>query len=222
MPGLLRAPAALGRSLAARRAGTEAAWRPGGPLPPARARAPLPAARAAHRVAEHQPPPFDESVDVFRASSSMGTGSTAPGAPEAPSLYEASPHQFWASISTLLLGATLLAERLDGHGLVHKLELQDQMMHPLLVAVVLALGAAAVWPQPRAPGEDAVWGLQRLAGRVSFAALGAAIATEMATGRGALAVLSVETGIEELTEAEAGLAFLLMLVLSRPASPRRL
>eukprot|EP00887_Chlorella_sp_A99_P006195 scaffold3.g6195.t1 len=205
MPGLLRAPAALGRSLAARRAGTEAAWRPGGPLPPARARAPLPAARAAHRVAEHQPPPFDESVDVFRASSSMGTGSTAPGAPEAPSLYEASPHQFWASISTLLLGATLLAERLDGHGL-------DQMMHPLLVAVVLALGAAAVWPQPRAPGEDAVWGLQRLAGRVSFAALGAAIATEMATGRGALAVLS----------AEAGLAFLLMLVLSRPASPRRL
>lgn len=60
-----------------------------------------------------------------------------------------------------------------------------------------------------------------LAGRVGYAALAGTIATEMATGRGALAALSVETGVQELEEAEAVLAFLMMLLLTGPRRAAR-
>lgn len=100
-------------------------------------------------------------------------------------------------------------------GLIYKLNL-DNTMHPVLVAAVLGLGLAAVWPHRSPPRQDSIVGMQRIAGRVSLAALAGALATEMATGQGALAALSVEVGMEELTEVETGLAFLLMLLLTGP------
>ena len=103
--------------------------------------------------------------------------------------------QFPGAIATMVLGAALLSERLDGCGFVQQLELHDaKHMHPLLMVVATALGAVAVWPRRRLEHEDSIDLVQEFAGRAAFAGLGAAIAAEQSTGKGLLRLLEVSKG----------------------------
>lgn len=77
------------------------------------------------------------------------------------------------------------------------------------------LAAAAVWPAKRR-GVLVADLVRDLAGRAAFAGLAAAVAAEVATGQGLLALLGVGTGAEALSEVEGGLAVMLLLVLTKP------
>lgn len=144
--------------------------------------------------------------------------------PRATASDDASEDQvgFAKSLAVLGLGAALLSERLNGMGVVQQLELHDDMMHPILLASVAGLVVAAVWPGDDAPpGAPLLSILRRAAGRLSFIGLAGTLAAEMWTGKGALALLDVETGVEVLTDLEAMGAFCAMLLLSGPSKISR-
>lgn len=63
--------------------------------------------------------------------------------------------------------------------------------------------------------------VRQLAGRAAFGGLSAALAVEVWTGKGLLALLEIETGAAALSEAEALLAALLLLVLTGPRKPSK-
>lgn len=159
--------------------------------------------------------------------------------PEDP--YEAalSKEKFWGRIAVIGLGAVLLSERLSGKGIVTALNMATGVpvweIEPalgLLVGAFLAAGiypivrrlgaradaareaAASQNPAPATPAEPArKWGdsFQVATGRLAFITLAGTVLAEATTGKGILALLNVETGVE-ISEIEAGLTFLLLLL----------
>lgn len=114
--------------------------------------------------------------------------------------------------------AALISERLYGEGIVAALELNHPHIEPLLWGIAGGLALAAAWPaKQRAQNATAL--VRQLAGRLAFAGLSASLVTELMTGRGLLALLQIETGAQ-LSETEAVLAALIMLVLTVPSKPR--
>lgn len=136
--------------------------------------------------------------------------------------------KFFGRLAVLGFGAVLLGERVTGRGVVQQLEMSATNiplweMEPLLAGIVLAFTAAAVWP-PRFSssyaeqqrGAEPTWidKVQHLSGRAACLGLAGTITAEVATGKGALALLNVETGIETISEIEAVVAFFVMLLLT--------
>jgi hypothetical protein len=126
------------------------------------------------------------------------------------------------AIATLVFGASLMSERLNGIGLVQNLELHNRGADPLLLAAIAGLLAATVWPDKRQePNLSFVGMLQNGVGRLAYFGLAGAIGAEMWTGRGILCLLDFETGVEALSDVEAIVAFLLMILLTGPQSTLR-
>ncbi|KAI3435598.1 hypothetical protein D9Q98_001663 [Chlorella vulgaris] len=115
----------------------------------------------------------------------------------------------------MVLGASLLSERLNGQGLLAQLELDNS---PLLVVVVAALVAGVAWPAPRklTTATDVV---RDVTGRLAFGGLASAVGAELWANKGLLSLLEVETGVGMLSEIEAVLAASLLLVLTGPRRP---
>lgn len=114
--------------------------------------------------------------------------------------------------------AALISERLYGEGIVAVLELNHPRIKPLLWGTAGLLALAAAWPAKQR-AENATALVRQLAGRLAFAGLSASLVTELVTGNGLLALLEIETGAQ-LSEAEAILAALTMLVLTVPNKAR--
>jgi hypothetical protein len=132
---------------------------------------------------------------------------------------EVQEYHVGGAIATLVFSAALLSERLNGAGVVQSLELHEQGAHPLLVATVFGLLAAAVWPdgRERAPAAGLAQRAQRAGGRIAMAALAGAISIEMVTKQGLLAWLDVvETGVEAVTDVEMIVILLGLVVLTTP------
>jgi hypothetical protein len=131
---------------------------------------------------------------------------------------EAASSSLGGAIATLVFGAALLSERLNGIGIVQNLELHDKGAHPLLVGSIAGLLLAAAWPDqreaPQQPNAGFVAQLQKSVSRLAYVGLAGAIAAEMYTGKGILALLDVETGVEVLSDVEALAAFVLMIFLT--------
>jgi hypothetical protein len=125
---------------------------------------------------------------------------------------------FGGALATILMGAVLLSERLNGKGIIANLEIQHHEMHPILVGSVIALTATGFWPNKHKISGGVTSFVRALAARAACLGLAASIAAEMVTGRGLLALLDIETGVEALSEVEAGLAFLSMILLVSPNS----
>ena len=120
-------------------------------------------------------------------------------------------------MTTFVFGAALLSERLNGEGIVQNLELHGSGFHPLLLASVAGLLAAAAWPEKREMGNPSVLvRLQMAAARVAYLGLAGSIAAELFTGKGVLRLLDFETGIEAISDVEAVIAFIIMLFLTGP------
>ena len=136
---------------------------------------------------------------------------------------ETSPQHFGGALTTLVLGASLLSERLNGVGIVQNLELHNHGFHPVLLASVFMLLCAAAWPEKRERNDaglnpSVVVRVQMAGARIAYLGLAGAIAAEMFTGKGILTLLDFETGVEILSDVEAGLAFIVMLLLTGPQS----
>ena len=132
---------------------------------------------------------------------------------------ETTPQHFGGALTTLIFGAALLSERLNGIGIVQNLELHNSGLHPLLLATIAGLLVAAAWPEARERrNPSGVVRLQMGVARIAYLGLAAAIAAEMFTGKGILTLLDFETGTEVLSDVEAGLAFIVMLILTGPQS----
>lgn len=147
-------------------------------------------------------------VTSAAARSSSGGPGAETGASDAPT------RDFASSLALMVLGAALVSERLNGEGIVAVMELDHPMMEPVLWGVAAVLALAAAWPS-KTPERDATGMLRQVAGRAAFAGLAAALAIELYTGSGLLAVLDFKTGTA-LTEIEALLAALVLLVLTGP------
>jgi hypothetical protein len=134
---------------------------------------------------------------------------------------ETTPQHFGGALTTLLFGAVLLSERLNGVGIVQALELQNKGFHPVLLGSILILMAAAAWPEKRERGNPStIVVIQMAAARVAYLGLAGTIAAEIFTGKGILSLLDIETGVEAVSDAEAVLAFLACLILTGPNSKR--
>lgn len=130
-------------------------------------------------------------------------------------------YHFGGALTTLIFGAVLLSERLNGVGIVENLELHNQGFHPVLLASVALLLCASAWPEKRERGNPSFLVRLQMAGaRIAYLGLAGAIAAEMFTGKGILTLLDVETGIEALSDVEAVIVFCLMLFLTGPISAR--
>lgn len=142
-----------------------------------------------------------------RAASARSAGSLAPVPLAHPTPLRLPPHS----------QASLLSERLNGCGIVQQLEIGHPHLEPVLLGIAGILGVAALWPakaQAAGPAEMA----RQLAGRLAFGGLAAALAVEVWTGKGLLAILEFDVGAEALSESEAVLAALMLLVLTKPKS----
>ncbi len=95
-----------------------------------------------------------------------------------------SKQHFSGSICTLLFGASLLSERLNGCGIVEQLELHEGF-EQLLITAVVGLTIAAIWPpnKEEMATYDRMDSLQQIAARFSYGGLAGMIAAEMATGK---------------------------------------
>jgi len=130
---------------------------------------------------------------------------------------------FGGGLITLLFGASLLSERLNGMGVVQQLELH-QGLHPFIVASIVFLFAAAFWPSspsssPTSSIDDEVdmtSKIRKWATRGIYLAMAGTLLGELLTGKGALCLLDVETGIEEISDVEAIAAFIAMFLLTGP------
>ncbi len=71
-------------------------------------------------------------------------------------------------------------------------------------------------PLHRLPPSSGQW-VQCIASRLAFLGFAMTMVAEMWTGKGALALLNVETGVEGLTEVEGILAFFFLLILVAPS-----
>jgi len=132
---------------------------------------------------------------------------------------ETTQQHFGGALTTLIFGASLLSERLNGVGIVQNLELHNKGFHPILLSSILMLITASAWPEKRERENPGLLVRVQMAGaRFAYLGLAATIASEMFTGRGVLSLLDVETGVEAFSDVEAVLIFLTMLVLTGPQS----
>ncbi len=132
---------------------------------------------------------------------------------------EVTQQHFGGALTTLVFGAALLSERLNGVGIVQNLELHNKGFHPVLLSAILFLIVASAWPEKRESRQPTLLVRIQMAGaRFAYLGLASAIAAEMFTGKGVLSLLDVETGIEAFSDVEAVLVFLTMLVLTGPQS----
>lgn len=138
---------------------------------------------------------------------------------------QASRGKFLGRLAVLILGAVLLSERITGKGAVQQLEISATgvplwEIEPVLGVVVLALSAAALWPNSRKSRTDRqnklafFQRIQNLSGRFACLGLASAITAEVITGKGTLTLLNVETGMDSVSELEAIGAFVVMLLLT--------
>ena len=126
---------------------------------------------------------------------------------------------FGGSLATLIFGASLLSERLNGVGIVQNLELHNHGFHPVLLGMIAVLLCASAWPERRERESPGLLVRIQMAGaRIAYLGLAATIAAEMFTGKGVLKLLDVETGVEAVTDIEAVVVFLTMLILVGPQS----
>ena len=132
---------------------------------------------------------------------------------------ETTQQHFGGALATLVFGAALLSERLNGVGIVQNLELHNKGFHPVLLFSIATLLCAAAWPERREWENPGLLARIQMAGaRVAYLGLAAAIAAEMVTGIGVLSLMDIETGIEAFSDVEAVMIFLTMLVLTGPQS----
>lgn len=132
---------------------------------------------------------------------------------------EVTSQHFGGALTTLVFGASLLSERLNGVGIVQNLELHNKGFHPILLSAIALLLVASAWPEKREWKNPTLLVRIQMAGaRFAYLGLAGAIAAEMVTGRGVLSLLDVETGVEAFSDVEAVLIFLTMLVLTGPQS----
>ncbi|KAL4458177.1 hypothetical protein ABPG75_013042 [Micractinium tetrahymenae] len=152
---------------------------------------------------------------VLRA---VAAGAARVGTGAQTGITEDASRDFASSLALMVLGAALISERLYGEGIVAALELDHPHVEPLLWGIAGTLALAAGWPAKRR-AESATALVRQLAGRLAFAGLCASLVTELVTGNGLLALLQIDTGAQ-LSEAEALLAALTMLVLTGPRKAR--
>ena len=140
--------------------------------------------------------------------------------PEIQSVDVPNPSDFGGGLVTLLFGSALLSERLNGMGIVQQLELH-QGWHPFVLASIAILTIAGLWPGKKNNGEPltGIARLRKVATRGAYLGLAATLAGELLTGKGVLALLDFETGVEEVSDIEAICAFFSMYFLTKP--PRR-
>lgn len=132
---------------------------------------------------------------------------------------EVTSQHFGGALTTLVFGAALLSERLNGVGIVQNLELHNKGFHPVLLSSIAMLLVASAWPEKREWKNPTLLVRIQMAGaRFAYLGLAGSIAAEMVTGRGVLSLLDVETGVEAFSDVEAVLIFLTMLVLTGPQS----
>jgi hypothetical protein len=151
---------------------------------------------------------------------------TAPGAATTPTQYRRQPTvettstHFGGALITLVFGAALLSERLNGIGIVQNLELHNEGFHPVLLASILGLMCASAWPEKneRLNNPSKIVRMQMAFARIAYLGLAGAIAAEIYTGKGILTILDFETGVEAISDVEAVLAFATMLFLTGPQS----
>lgn len=130
---------------------------------------------------------------------------------------ETTQQHFGGALATLVFGAALLSERLNGVGIVQNLELHNKGFHPVLLFSIALLLCAAAWPEKREWGNPGLLARIQMAGaRVAYLGLAGAIAAEMVTGIGVLSLMDIETGVEAFSDVEAVMIFLTMLVLTGP------
>ena len=130
---------------------------------------------------------------------------------------EVTQQHFGGALATLVFGAALLSERLNGVGIVQNLELHNKGFHPVLLGAIALLLCASAWPEKRESENPGLLVRIQMAGaRVAYIGLASAIAAEMFTGKGVLALLDIETGVEAFSDVEAVMIFLTMLVLTGP------
>lgn len=130
---------------------------------------------------------------------------------------ETTPQHFGGALTTLIFGAALLSERLNGVGIVQNLELHNKGFHPVLLASIVVLLCASAWPEKQESNNPTFLVRIQMAGaRIAYLGLAGAIAAEMFTGKGILTLLDFETGVEVVSDIEAVLAFAAMLFLTGP------
>lgn len=188
---------------------------------------PLPVRAAAkddHSTNKRPDLPRNSSVwDEHLSSQDMQADKYRPPAYERQEM-QASRGKFLGRLAVLILGAVLLSERVTGKGAVQQLEISAVgvplwEIEPVLGIIVLALTVAALWPsflkQDQAQTKVGfLERIQRLSGRFACLGLASTITAEVVTGKGALALLNVETGLETVSEIEAIGAFVVMLLLT--------
>lgn len=146
------------------------------------------------------------------------TGTTTQYRRHEPAIETTSQH-FGGALTTLVFGAVLLSERLNGIGIVQNLELHNKGFHPVLLGSILGLMCAAAWPEKNERlNPSKMVRMQMAFARIAYLGLAGTIAAEIYTGKGILALMDVETGIEALSDVEAVLAFAAMLFLTGPQS----
>lgn len=121
---------------------------------------------------------------------------------------------FGGAVATIILGASLLAERLNGYAIVESLELRG--FHPLLVITIVWLVIASIWPgKKRVDGEqqeDIVTKIQNFAPRIVYITLAVSIAAEMITEKVRpsciqSALHSLQTNVHHPNQCRASLLF---------------
>lgn len=175
------------------------------------------------RIKSDEPADFVNEVDISTEMSELLLGQSAQVKQSSTSKIRRAPRtettqqHFGGALATLVFGAALLSERLNGVGIVQNLELHNKGFHPVLLFSIALLLCAAAWPEKREWKDPGLLARIQMAGaRVAYLGLAAAIAAEMVTGIGVLSLLDFETGIEAFSDVEAVLIFLTMLVLTGP------
>lgn len=131
---------------------------------------------------------------------------------------------FLLRLASLGFGAVLVGERVSGRGLVqalgHPTGIQLYEMDTglgVLVGALLVGGLAPtkwIYSSVNEPASSVLDDLPALFGRLSCLGLAATITAEAITGKGVLGLLNLQTGTETLTEIEAGVVFLVLLLLT--------
>ncbi|KAK9841690.1 hypothetical protein WJX74_010179 [Apatococcus lobatus] len=167
-------------------------------------------------------------ADVRRDTAHILANQTSPEAVE-----EATRQKFLGRLAIVLLGAVLLGERITGEGFVQQLDLATNIpiweQEPIVGLLVVGLLIGGLYPNKQGlagnrlrKGGDRVRDLiQAASGRLACLVLAAIMVLETLTGKGALSLLNVETGIETLPEIEAIIAFLVVLFLTEEGKPSR-
>lgn len=148
--------------------------------------------------------------------------------PRAPAEQAKSREAFLLRLATLGFAAVLLGERLTGRGVVEALghptgiPLAEMDVALGLLAGALLVGGLVPTTVLYDSVNEEVPGIfddiPTLIGRASCVLLGLNIISEVITGKGALGLLSVETGTQYVSEIEGGLVFLLLIFITNTKS----